>query len=136
MASSRRQFLRAATGTVGLSWGGMRLLAGPTAAQSSEQSGQLPRLSQPFIYGSAFYRPPNPPASVRREMLKTFAQEYKFNIIRIYSSWVYHHREPERFDFAELEEVMGYCDEFGIRVLMGVITEGDRRPHAQPAGGV
>ena len=69
-------------------------------------------------------------------MLKALAQEYKFNIIRIYSSWVYHHREAERFDFAELEEVMGYCDEFGIRVLMGVITEGDRRPHAQPAGGV
>jgi beta-galactosidase GanA len=56
-------------------------------------------------------------------MLKTFAQEYKFNIIRIYSSWVYHHRESDRFDFAELEEVMGYCDEFGIRVLMGVIME-------------
>jgi len=56
-------------------------------------------------------------------MLKTIAQEYKFNIIRIYSSWVYHNREPERFNFEELEEVLGYCDEFGLRVLMGVITE-------------
>jgi hypothetical protein len=56
-------------------------------------------------------------------MLRTIAQEYKFNIIRIYSSWVYHNPEPDRFDFEELDEVMGYCDEFGLRVLMGVITE-------------
>jgi len=63
--------------------------------------------SQPFIYGTAFYRPPNPPASMRRQMLKSIAQEYKFNIIRIYSSWVYHNREPDRFTFDELEEVMG-----------------------------
>jgi beta-galactosidase GanA len=56
-------------------------------------------------------------------MLKTLAQEYKFNTIRIFSSWVYHSREPDRFNFEELEEVMGYCDEFGLRVLNGVNTE-------------
>jgi beta-galactosidase GanA len=56
-------------------------------------------------------------------MLRKIAQEYKFNIIRIYSPWVYHNPEPARFDFEELEEVMHYCDEFGLRVLMGVITE-------------
>ncbi len=56
-------------------------------------------------------------------MLKDIAEKYKFNIIRIYSSWVYHHREPDRFTFDELEEVLGYCDEFGLRVLMGVIIE-------------
>ena len=31
-------------------------------------------------------------------MLRTIAQEYKFNIIRIYSPWVYHNPEPDRFD--------------------------------------
>ncbi|PYU98672.1 MAG: hypothetical protein DMG26_18100, partial [Acidobacteria bacterium] len=106
---SRRNFLRGATGTVSLSWGGIRILAGPTTAQSAEKESQIPRLTQPFVYGSAFYRPPNPPAFMRREMLKAIAQEYKFNIIRIYSSWVYHNPAPERFDFEELEEVMRYC---------------------------
>jgi beta-galactosidase len=124
MASSRRQFLRTAARTISLSWGGIHILAGPTAAPSAGQAGQLPRLTQPFIYGSAFYRPPNPPRSQRRAMLKTFAQEYKFNILRIYASWGYYNPEPGRFDFEELEEVMDYCDEFGLRVLMGVITEG------------
>ena len=120
---SRRNFLRGATGTVSLSWGGIRILAGPTTAQSAEKESQIPRLTQPFVYGSAFYRPPNPPAFMRREMLKAIAQEYKFNIIRIYSSWVYHNPARERFDFEELEEVMRYCDEFGLRVLLGIITE-------------
>ncbi len=120
---SRRDFMRTASGAVSLSWGGIRLLAGQTAAQTAERASQFPRLTQPFIYGSAFYRPPNPPVSMRRQMLKTFAQEYKFNIIRIYSPWVYHNPEPDRFDFGELEEVLGYCDEFGLRVLMGVVTE-------------
>jgi hypothetical protein len=68
---SRRNFLRTATGSIGFSWGGIRILAGQTTAQSAETASQLPRLTQPFIYGSAFYRPPNPPASMRREMLKT-----------------------------------------------------------------
>jgi hypothetical protein len=122
-AYSRRDFLCAATGTVSLSWGGMRILAAQTAAPSAEIGSPLPRPTQPFIYGSAFYRPPNPPASMRRAMLKTLAQEYKFNTIRIFSSWVYHSREPDRFNFEELEEVMGYCDEFGLRVLNGVNTE-------------
>ena len=123
MASSRRGFLRTAAGTIGFSWGGMRIFAGQTTGQSAEKASQLPRLTQPFIYGSNFYRPPNPPASMRRDMLKTIAQEYKFNIIRIYLGWVYCNPEPDRFDFSELEEVMGYCDEFELRVLMGVVTE-------------
>ena len=75
-------------------------------------------------------RPP-----MRRQMLKDIAQKYKFNIIRIYSSWVYHNREPDRFTFDELEEVLGYCDEFGLRVLMGVITRtlpiGSKQAHPE-----
>src|SRR5664279_5177580 len=76
---SRRNFLCAATATVSLSWGGMRILAAQTEAPSAEIGDPLPLPTQPFIYGSAFYRPPNPPASMRRAMLKTLAQEYKFN---------------------------------------------------------
>jgi beta-galactosidase GanA len=122
MASSRRTFLQTAAGGISLTWGGLRIFAGPEAVSPPLPDQNGPR-SQQFIYGSAFYRPPNPPASMRRPMLKDVAEKYKFNIIRIYSSWVYHHREPDRFTFDELEEVLGYCDEFGLRVLMGVIIE-------------
>jgi len=121
--ATRREFLRTAAGGIAVSWGGLRIFAGPQGFAESGQSDQ-PHIHQKFfVYGSAFYRPPNPPASERRAMLKTLAQEYKFNTIRIYSSWVYHNPEQDRFEFGELQEVMRYCDEFGIKVLMGVILE-------------
>ena len=121
--SSRREFLQTTAGGVAATWGGLRIFAGPHAfAQSGTQS--RPALKQDFfVYGSAFYRPPNPPPSQRREILKTIAQEYKFNTIRIYSAWPYLNPEEGRFDFAELEEVFRYCDEFGLKVLVGVILE-------------
>ena len=75
-----------------------------------------------FIYGTAFYRPPNPPHEQRREMLQTIAKDYGFNIIRIYPGWDYYNPAPDRFVFDDLEEVMQWCDEFGIKVLMGLVT--------------
>ncbi len=89
---SRRYFLRTAGGAVSLSWGGLRMFAGPpvsAAEVAAEETGQgaFNPSTEPFVYGTAFYRPPNPPADVRRAMLKDIAQKYKFNIIRIYPAW-------------------------------------------------
>ena len=120
---SRRNFLRKTSGALSLTWGGLRIFAGPLTASTDEKSASLSPADQPFIYGTAFYRPPNPPASVRREMLKLIAQKYQFNIVRIYPAWVYYNPAPDRFVFDDLEEVMGYCDEVGLRVLMGIVTE-------------
>jgi len=123
--TSRRSFLGTAARGIAMTWGGLRLFAG-SGAIAGPVSRTVPSREVPqqlFIYGSAFYRPPNPPAGERRSMLKAMAEKYQFNAIRIYSAWVYHHLEANRFDFTELEEVLGYCDEFGIRVLLGVILE-------------
>ncbi len=121
--SSRREFLQTTAGGVAATWGGLRIFAGTPAHAQSEAQSHPPRKQDFFVYGSAFYRPPNPPPSQRRAMLKTIAQEYKFNTIRIYSAWPYLNPEEGRFDFAELEEVFRYCDEFGLKVLVGVILE-------------
>jgi beta-galactosidase GanA len=121
--ATRREFIRTAAGGIAVSWGGLRIFAGPQGLAQSPAADQTKIHQKFFVYGSAFYRPPNPPASERRSMLKTIAQEYKFNTIRIYASWVYHNPEQDRFEFKELQDVMGYCDEFGIKVLMGVILE-------------
>jgi len=56
-------------------------------------------------------------------MLRTIAQHYHFNIIRVYPTWDYYHRAPGKFVFDEIEEVMKYCDEFGLKVLMGIVME-------------
>ena len=123
MSSTRRSFLSSTVGGSLLTWGGLRILPADrtSSAVTSNPDATVQRPDQ-FIYGSAFFRPPNPPPEQRREMLRAIAQEHHFNIIRIYLAWVYCNPKPDQFDFAELEEVMRYCDEFGIRVLMGVIT--------------
>ena len=56
---SRRNFLRAASGAVSFSWGGMRILAAQTEAPPAEIGNPLPLPTQPFIYGSAGDRMPN-----------------------------------------------------------------------------
>jgi beta-galactosidase GanA len=120
---SRRTFIQTATGMIVANWGGLQILAGPTAlAQSSEVTRPAP-VPQEFIYGTEFFRPPNPPRALRQEMLKAIANEYKFNIIRIYCSWVYLNPEPDKFDFTEIEEVLNDCDQLGLKVLMGAVIE-------------
>ena len=122
---SRRTFVRTAAGGIAASWGGLRIFAGPQSfAQPLESASPTEAAGQNFfVYGSEFFRPPNPPISMRREMLKAIAQEYKFNIIRIYCSWVYLNPEKARFDFSEVEEIMRQCDELGLKVLMGAVIE-------------
>ncbi len=124
MSLTRRNFLLSTTGSWIASWGGLKIFAGPQPlpAPDSDASPGAQGADQ-FIYGSAFFRPPNPPPEERREMLRAIARDYHFNIIRIYLAWVYCNPKPDQFDFSELEEVMRYCDEFGLRVLMGVIIE-------------
>ncbi len=111
---SRRQFLQTSAG-ISLSWSGLRILAGPTSPSASS----APPKKQ-FIYGTAFYRPPNPPHAQRREMLQTIAKDYGFNIIRIYPGWDYYNPAPDRFVFDDLEEVMQWCDEFGNQGFDGI----------------
>ena len=121
---SRRSFVRTATGLIVANWGGLRILAGSASAgtQSSDVSDSIPARRE-FIYGAEFFRPPNPPRALRHEMLKAIADEYKFNIIRIYCSWVYLNPEPGKFDFSEVEEVLTDCGQLGLKVLMGAVIE-------------
>jgi beta-galactosidase GanA len=55
-----------------------------------------------FVYGTAFYRPPNPPATQRHEMLRAITRDYKLNMIRIYSAWSYMNPDQGCFDFAKI----------------------------------
>jgi beta-galactosidase GanA len=115
---SRREFVCRTSAGLTLSFSGLRVVLG-----AGSDIGHRQDRESPFIYGTAFYRPPDPPASERREILKEISQRYKFNTARIFSSWAYCNPEPHRFDFSELEELMSYCDEYKLRVLMGVMLE-------------
>jgi beta-galactosidase GanA len=104
-------------------WGGLQIVAGPPTALARPFEVSPTPVPQEFIYGTEFFRPPNPPRALRHEMLKAIANEYKFNVIRIYCSWVYLNPEQGKFDFTEIEEVMNDCDQLGLKVLMGAVIE-------------
>ena len=56
-------------------------------------------------------------------MLRTMSQEHHFNLMRAFPTWDYYQRGPNDYNFEEIEELMQYCDEFEIKVLMGVVLE-------------
>ena len=121
---SRRAFIQTATGLIVANWGSLSILAGPEPAWAQASHGsRATRVPPEFIYGTEFFRPPNPPRALRHEMLKAIANEYKFNIVRVYCSWVYLNPEPGKFDFTEIEEVLNDCDQLGLKVLMGAVIE-------------
>ena len=120
MHTSRRAFLQSTAPALALTWGGLRLYAG-SAQGSADLVRQVPE--HEFISGSLVYRPPNPPRDQRREVLRTLSQEHHFNLVRVFPTWDYYQRGPNDYHFEEIEEFMLYCDEFGLRVLMGVVIE-------------
>lgn len=120
---SRRRFIQTATGLIVANWGAVTLVAGPDSALSSSNGSRPGPSGSEFIYGTEFFRPPNPPRALRREMLQAIANEYKFNTIRIYCSWVYLNPEPGKFDFSEIDEILNDCDRLGLKVLMGAVIE-------------
>lgn len=120
---SRRDFISMTAGGVAACWPGLRMLAGTDADMKSTAPSRAQDNQKFFVYGAHFARPPTPPASVRRAMLKEFSGTYKFNTVRLYPSWAYQNPRQNLFDFSEVEEVLRYCDEFGLKVLMGVVLE-------------
>lgn len=80
-------------------------------------------MPHPFVYGTQFFRTPNPPREWRRPMLEKIAREHEFNTVRIYPSWDYFNPAPGVYDFAQIDEVMTVCDELGLQVLLGIVLE-------------
>ena len=76
-----------------------------------------------FVYGTHFFRVPNPPRELRRPLLEKIAREHEFNLVRIYPSWDYFNPAPGEYDLEQVEEVMTACDELGLGVLLGIVLE-------------
>ncbi len=78
----------------------------------------------PFYYGTQFYRPPNPPRAERRQILERIKKQAGFNIIKIWPTWTWINYEEDKFDFAELHEILGVCEELGLKVVVNPSLEG------------
>lgn len=90
-----------------------------------------------FVYGTQFYRPPNPPREERAAALEQIAGPLGFNTIKVWVMWNWCNPEPGVYDFEELDEIMDTCDRLGLHVVVNTILEtapywlGEQHPAAR-----
>lgn len=79
--------------------------------------------TEAFLYGTAYWRPPNPPRDQHRRHLDIIKGELGFDLIRCRLQWNWHHRHPDGFDFDELHEIFDICDRIDLGVLIETSLE-------------
>ncbi len=81
------------------------------------------KLPPAYLYGTAYFRPPNPPRSDHRRHLTKIKQELGFDLIRIRMQWNAIHRKPDFFDWDEYDEIAGICDELRLKYFLETSLE-------------
>jgi len=76
-----------------------------------------------FVYGTHYWRPPSAASGQHRHHLTRIKEEMGFDLIKLRVGWSWHHREPDRFDFDEVHEVLDICDEIGLRAMIELSLE-------------
>ncbi len=80
-------------------------------------------ITSTFVYGTHYWRPPNPPRDQHRRHLELIKTELGFDLVRLRLQWNWHHRRPKTFDFDEVHEICDICDEVGLAVLLEMSLE-------------
>lgn len=75
-----------------------------------------------FIYGTQFFRPPNPPILQREEDLRN-VQKLGFNLIKVFAEWNWVNYEEEYYDLEELIRIIRQSQSLGILVDINVRLE-------------
>lgn len=76
-----------------------------------------------FHYGTAYWRPPNPPRQQHRFHLEKIKRDLGFDLVRLHMPWNWHHRQPDQFTFDEVHEILAICDELDLGVLLQLNLE-------------
>jgi beta-galactosidase len=76
-----------------------------------------------FVYGTAYWRPPNPPRDKHRFHLERIKHDLGFDLVRLHMPWNWLHRRPDQFVFDEVHEILGICDELGLNALLQLNLE-------------
>ena len=76
-----------------------------------------------FVYGTHYWRPPNPPRDQHRYHLTKIKNELGFDLVKFLVSWNWHHRRPNEFQFDEIHEMFDICDELDLNVLLQLNLE-------------
>lgn len=75
-----------------------------------------------MIYGSQYYRTPNPPPEDWVRDLQNM-KAHGMNTVRLWAMWSWSHTGDGKFDFSELDRLTEICREVGLKALIQVILE-------------
>ncbi len=73
-----------------------------------------------FLYGTAAYRPTNPPRAKFRKHMSLIKKELGFDLLRLRVQWNPINRLMDQFEFDELDELMDLAEEFGLQVFLEI----------------
>lgn len=76
-----------------------------------------------FLYGTHYWRPPNPSRHQHSRHLDFIKSELGFDLIRCRLQWNWHNRYPDSFDFEEVHEICNICEEIDLGVLIELSLE-------------
>ncbi|MCD7907607.1 MAG: beta-galactosidase [Clostridium sp.] len=76
-----------------------------------------------MLYGAQYYRPPFPGRECWRRDL-AHMRELGFNCVKHWAVWNWIEREPGKFDFSELDELVALSKEYGLQVVVNTVPEG------------
>ena len=75
-----------------------------------------------FIYGTQFYRPPNPPKDQRKQDLENI-KKLGFNIIKIFAEWNWINHYEDKYDYEELIEIILEAKKLDITIDINIRIE-------------
>lgn len=76
-----------------------------------------------MLYGAQYYRPPFPGPEVWKRDIRHM-KELGFTCVKHWAVWNWIEKEPEKFDFMELDELVRLSKEAGLQVIINIIPEG------------
>lgn len=71
-----------------------------------------------YLYGTHYFRPPNPPRSEHLFHLRQIKEVLKFDLVRVRMQWNAIQRLPDRCDWAEYDQIMEICGDLKLRVML------------------
>ena len=76
-----------------------------------------------FIYGTQYYRIPNPPRDQHAYHLKRIKEELGFNTVKLFIQWNTQNPAPDKYDFEEMEEIFDICNRESLNVFVNTNLE-------------
>ena len=76
-----------------------------------------------YIYGTQYYRHPNPPIDQHKFHLEKIKNELGFNLVKYSLQWNAIQIKPHLLKLDEINEMFDYCDELGLKVMVEIKLE-------------